>query len=534
MKTNQHLHQIINGTLVLSVAGLLAKILGAVYRVPFQNLVGDTGYYAYQQIYPFYGIEVTLALTGLPVFISRLVAEQDDRQEQLAVARLCRRLLGVAGLVIFAVLTVGSHFLARVMGDTHLKSVIIGLAPIFLLMPWLAVGRGVQQGMLNMYPTAISQVGEQVVRVTWIIGVAMLATTHHWNSYRMASWAMVSALVAGIVALLILLVTNRLLWKNQQRHPAPLTGTQLTKRLLTEGVLLCWLASVTVILQLVDSFTVKRALVAGGLSEIAAHASKGVFDRGQPLLQLGLVIATSLSAALLPSLAEKWHEGDRQTFAHTYRVLFHVCIMLATMAAFGMMILMPFINTFLFKNSRGSGALTVLMLAIPLAALVSAFCAVLQSIHSLKAMTGGLVAGLVVKCSLNYPLTRNWGIDGAAWGTVISLLVTVMIVWRALPPVLHQGDHDGRFVSKLLTITAIMAVLAGGSASLMSWWLGAGRLHAALVLLVAISVGMVSAGWLVLHWRLLTEEELTALPGGERLAAMINKENKENDSNETR
>ena len=534
MKANQHLHQIINGTLVLSVAGLLAKVLGAIYRVPFQNLVGDTGYYAYQQIYPFYGIEVTLALTGLPVFISRLVAEQDNRQDQLAVARLCRRLLCVAGLLIFAVLTLGSQLISKMMGDTHLQAVILGLAPIFLLMPWLAVGRGVQQGMLNMYPTAISQVGEQVVRVTWIIGVAVIATTQRWNSYRMASWAMVSALVAGLVAFMILIYTNLPLWKNQQRHPSPLTKRQLTRRLLTEGVLLCWLASVTVILQLVDSFTVKRALVAGGVSEAAAHASKGVFDRGQPLLQLGLVVATSLSATLLPSLSEKWHQGDRQTFVHTYRVLFHVCIMMATMAAFGMMILMPLINTFLFKNSRGSGALMVLMLAIPLAALVSAFCAVLQSIHSLKPMAGGLFAGLIVKCCINYPLTRKWGIDGAAWGTVLSLLVTMIIVWQALPQLLRRHRHGGKFVGKLLTITAFMTVLAGGSASLMKCYFGGGRLQAALVLLVAITIGAASAGWLVIRWHLLDDEELIALPGGKQLVTMMTKDNKENDSNETR
>lgn len=117
---------------------------------------------------------------------------------------------------------------------------------------------------------------------------------------------------------------------------------------------------------------------------------------------------------------------------------------------------------------------------------------------------------------------------------MISLLVTVIIVWRALPPLLHQRSNDGVFVGKLLAITAVMVVLAGGSASLMSWWLGGGRLHAALVLLVAITVGMVSAGWLVLHWRLLTDEELTALPGGKHLVAIMNKEKKENNNNETR
>ncbi|HIW70760.1 MAG TPA: polysaccharide biosynthesis protein [Candidatus Limosilactobacillus merdipullorum] len=533
MKKNQHLHQVVSGTLVLSVAGLIAKILGAVYRVPFQNLVGDTGYYAYQQIYPFYGIEVTLALTGLPVFISRVVAEQDDRGKQLAVARLCRQILLVAGVVIFALLTFGSRFIANVMGDAHLRVVILGLAPVFLLMPWLAVGRGVQQGLLNMYPTAFSQVSEQVVRVGWIICVAVLAVVNHWNSYRMAAWAMISASVAGLIALGTLWITNHSLWQRAGRQSSPLTWHRLTKRLLTEGVLLCWLASVTVILQLVDSFTVKRALVAGGLSEAAAHVSKGIFDRGQPLLQLGLVIATSFSAALLPSLAEKWRHGQRQTFVQVYRVLFHVCITLATIAAAGMMTLMPVINTFLFKNSRGSWALVILMLAVPLAALVSAFCAVLQSVGHLWAMTSGLLAGLVVKCLVNYPAVRALGIDGAAWGTVVSLLTTLLFVWRALPAVVHQGG-ERHFVVKLLVITGVMVVVTGGGAWLMTSWLGSSRLSATLVLLVAIGVGAVVAIGLILHWQLLTIEELMALPGGEHLVRQTMKESKENKSNETR
>lgn len=533
MKKNQHLHQVVSGTLVLSIAGLIAKILGAVYRVPFQNLVGDAGYYAYQQIYPFYGIEVTLALTGLPVFISRVVAEQDDLPEQLAVARLCRRILLVAGVMIFTILTVGSRFIANVMGDTHLQVVIIGLAPVFLLMPWLAVGRGVQQGLLNMYPTAISQVSEQVVRVGWIICVAVLAVTNHWNSYRMATWAMVSATVAGLIAMATLGITNHSLWHRTDRQPSPLSWTQLTKRLLTEGVLLCWLASVTVILQLVDSFTVKRALVASGLSEVAAHVSKGIFDRGQPLLQLGLVIATSFSAALLPSLAEKWRHGQRQTFVQVYRVLFHVCITLATIAAAGMMVLMPAINTFLFKNSRGSEALIILMLAVPLAALVAAFCSVLQSVGRLKAMTTGLLAGLVVKCLVNYPAVKFLGIAGAAWGNVVSLLTTLLIVWRALPAIVHQGG-ERRFVAKLLAITGVMVVVAGGIAWLMTGWLGGGRLIAALVLLVAIVAGAVVAVTLILRWQLLTSDELMALPGGERLVKQMMKESKEKNSNETR
>ena len=37
-------------------------------------MVGNTGFYVYQQVYPIYGIGMTFALTGFPVFVSNVVA----------------------------------------------------------------------------------------------------------------------------------------------------------------------------------------------------------------------------------------------------------------------------------------------------------------------------------------------------------------------------------------------------------------------------------------------------------------------------
>ena len=67
--------QMMQGALVLSLAAFIAKILSAVYRVPFQNMVGNTGFYVYQQVYPIYGIGMTFALSGFPVFVSALIAQ---------------------------------------------------------------------------------------------------------------------------------------------------------------------------------------------------------------------------------------------------------------------------------------------------------------------------------------------------------------------------------------------------------------------------------------------------------------------------
>ena len=41
------------GAGILAIAGFISKILAALYRFPYQNLVGDQGFYAFQQVYPF-------------------------------------------------------------------------------------------------------------------------------------------------------------------------------------------------------------------------------------------------------------------------------------------------------------------------------------------------------------------------------------------------------------------------------------------------------------------------------------------------
>ena len=65
------------GALLLTIAALLVKILSAIYRVPFQNLVGDQGFYVYQQVYPFISIFVTWTAGGVAVAVSKLLANLD-------------------------------------------------------------------------------------------------------------------------------------------------------------------------------------------------------------------------------------------------------------------------------------------------------------------------------------------------------------------------------------------------------------------------------------------------------------------------
>ena len=83
------MRRVMHGAFILTIASFIAKVLSALYRIPLQNLVGDEGFYVYQQVYPIYGIAMTLALSGLPQFISKYVAERKDPiQRKEALQRL--------------------------------------------------------------------------------------------------------------------------------------------------------------------------------------------------------------------------------------------------------------------------------------------------------------------------------------------------------------------------------------------------------------------------------------------------------------
>ncbi|WP_054709761.1 oligosaccharide flippase family protein [Bacillus sp. JCM 19041] len=159
--------QVVKGALLLSLAALFAKVLSAVYRIPFQNLAGDYGFYVYQQTYPFYGMAMILALYGFPVVISRQVAEKKALGLNKEAKDVVRN--AFVGLALFSVVAclfflLCADVLAAFIGDTDLAPLLrlVGLG--FLFIPILSVFRGMGQGEGEMGPTALSHVGDQLVR----------------------------------------------------------------------------------------------------------------------------------------------------------------------------------------------------------------------------------------------------------------------------------------------------------------------------------------------------------------------------------
>ena len=77
----------IRGAMILTIAGIIVKIIGAVNRILLSRLLGGEGIGLYQMAYPIYLLALSISSAGLPVAISIMVAEKNAIRDYLGSRR---------------------------------------------------------------------------------------------------------------------------------------------------------------------------------------------------------------------------------------------------------------------------------------------------------------------------------------------------------------------------------------------------------------------------------------------------------------
>ncbi len=114
----------VQGAAILGIAGLLVKIIGAVYRIPLANIVGQAGMKYYEVAYPYYSWLLVISSAGLPTAISKLVSERVALGDIVGAKRVFRsatRLLLLIGAITTAMLFFASGGIARLSGAAAAK-----------------------------------------------------------------------------------------------------------------------------------------------------------------------------------------------------------------------------------------------------------------------------------------------------------------------------------------------------------------------------------------------------------------------------
>ncbi|OWR27480.1 hypothetical protein CDO73_22070 [Saccharibacillus sp. O23] len=286
------------------------------------------------------------------------------------------------------------------------------------------------------------------------------------------------------------------------------------------------------LLGLVDTLTVPRLLQGAGWGDLEAMEQFGIYNRGIPLVQLVFMLATSLSTLLLPAIADAKARGEEARIASSAGIALRWLWLLGLTASAGLAVLAGPVNVMLYADAQGTDALrwTALSAAGGTLGIVSA--ALLQGMGAVRAPALFLLVSAALKLALNLLLVPQMGISGAALSGAISYMVAALLGVLLLARLtgLRGGARAALLQPLLLAgLTALAAyaarLLCGGLLSAAG--LG-GRAGALLTSVAGVAAGVLAFAAALVYTRAVSDAELSALPGGARLAALARRLRREN------
>lgn len=167
------------GSFILGTTMLITKALGMIYKIPLTNILGGTGMGYYSSAFTVFMPLYAIAASGIPSAMSMVVAESYAFERYKNIRRIKHvSLIGFSFISLLATLLMilFSYPISKyISGDSKSYLCVIAIAPSILAGSIMSVYRGYYEGLRNMLPTAISEIIESVLRVTFGLGGAYLA-----------------------------------------------------------------------------------------------------------------------------------------------------------------------------------------------------------------------------------------------------------------------------------------------------------------------------------------------------------------------
>lgn len=431
----------LQGAVLLGVSAALVKLLGVLQKIPLQNIGGDEVYGIYNIVYPVYTLVMVLATAGFPLAVSRFVTEAESSgryEESRTILKASMVLLLIGSLLAFVALYSGADWLAAAMGSASAAPSLRTMAFTLLFLPLAAGWRGYYQGRRDMLPTAVSQVGEQLVRVAVMLWAVILLTNAGAAAEQVTSGAMWGSVAGGAVSLLLVLWYDR-----RDRRSAAADADVAVQwrmvmlwmgRITRYGIPVCLGMIVVPILGIVDSFTLPHMLRGAEGSESAALRDVGIYSRALPLVQMVTMLFSSMAAALVPAIVEAKVSG-RLGLARQ-RAVFSVRLGLWTGlgGTLGLALCAEPINRMLYMSGEGHWTFVILSGTLLFSVMQIVTASVLQGWGHALAPAIILLGAAAIKAGGNVLLVPILGMSGAAWSGVLAYgaacILNVMVFRR--------------------------------------------------------------------------------------------------------
>lgn len=412
---------VIKGAIVVSSAGLIAKILGALYRIPLTNILQADGLGVYQTVFPIYALLLTLSSSGIPSAISKLISSGEPADKVLAKALSIFLPLGLIGTTILCLLSVP---LSSFQGIPEAKYAYIALSPAVTFVSAIACARGYFQGGSDMFPTAASQIVEQAGKLTVGLFLCYLFRADYTLAGAAACFGVTISEIIAAAYLFFRLKKDNVRYKTKEINYS-------ARKIVSTVFPITLSALLLPIARVFDSFTIINVI---GKYSLRAAALYGLYT-GSVESVIGVPVALCYGAAIsaLPQISSAAAKNDCKSAKSKIVEAIAVTIFPASLFSAVIAIFAPLITRILFGGFTTADAIIVSKLLsysainVCLLSLVQTSSAILIGLNKPYASCLFLGFGLIVKAVveiifLNIP---EINIFGALYSDISCYLIAI-------------------------------------------------------------------------------------------------------------
>lgn len=523
MSENTKTKSIISGMTVLGLAGVICKLVGVLFSIPLQWMIGLEGLGVYNAVFPTYNLLLTLSSAGLPVAVSRLVARslaRDDPRSAKRVFRTALTLLTALGCVATLIILGGSGLLSERVNISESRLGFQLIAPCVALVCVMSAFRGFMQGQQDMKPTAVSQLIEQVGKVVIALPLAHLGSVYGAASGMSAAYGAAGALLgttmaegAALVYMLLRYLRSRRQFQSLPQSAGENEPTaSIARQLLLISIPITIGACIVPLSQWIDSAMLMDRLQVAGSDYAEAKKLYGLFTGTViRIINIPTALALAVSMSLVPAISSAKALNDDETIRRQSDLGLRFAFLIGFPCSVGMSVLSEAVMRFFYENTTeevylitGGQLLAVSSLTIVLFTVVQASTSILQGLGKQRIPMYTLVAGVVCKIALNYTLvgTPGIGIHGAPIASIVCYTVSLV-------PNLYFVLKYGKFRFNPMD-WLVRPGIATAAMGLVVWGLRELLPSNRLMTLLIIAAGVVVYAAVALKVKAITKEDLRA------------------------
>ncbi len=530
---------------ILAIASIVSRVIGLIYRVPLQGIIGDIGNDYYSTAFEVYNIMLLISSYSLPTAVSKYVSECRAKGDYKLIHKVFRTAMVLSlgsGTVAALIIFFGASYITSMLKTPLAIYALLVLAPALIILSAMGVIRGLFQGMGTMMPTAFSQIIEQIVNAVVSVGAAywlyqygtkvggVLGKKEEYSAALGAAGGTMGttsgALAGFLFVLFIFLIfrTNLVRLEKKQKRGASESYGSLVKILVLTIVPVLLSTTIYNISGIVDQLIFKNIATFQSYNPDQIGIWWGVFTgKYKVLVNVPLAIASAMAASTVPTLTGAFASKDYKTARRkTYQVTKFVMV-ISIPSVVGIGVLASPIMQLLFRDASDLSANMLIAGCISIAfySLSTLSNGILQGINRMgepvKNAVIALVLHVIFLVTLMFAFKLN--IYAVVYANAFYAFIMCILNARSIRRYLRYRQE----ILRTFIIPTISALIMG--AAVYGTYHGLMKVYAinSVWTMVSILVGIVVYGVFLLLLKCLSPDEILAFPKGATLLRIARK-----------